>query len=392
MTTTPEFHPLYSWFSRLPRWLVIALAIPLIVLDGWAVLRIWDYFKPILSALILASILAFLLNYPAQFLQKRGIQRTYAVLIIFLSALTLIATLAITLVPLILTQIEDFIQYIPTLIDSGSDQLQAFQNWAAGRRLPVDVSGLIERLEKMAPGEIESFSLQLPNVVIGAAGSLLETILVVALTFYLLLNGKSFWQGIFRWLPSPLGNQIQQSLRQNFHNYFVGQATVAVIQGTALSLAFFTIHLPMFLLFGLGIGLLALIPFFDVLGVLTVSLVTTLNNSWLGLGTLALCLVIDQIIDNAISPRVMGKLVGLNPVWIILSLLIGAQVAGFIGIILAIPLASTIQDVIEHLYPVTGAEQSQQSNEPPTGDQLAHLNPTDSEKINAGNATGSPSP
>lgn len=381
MTKTPESHPIYSWFSRLPRWLITALVIPLIVLDGWAVLQIWDYFKPILSALILASVLAFLLNYPAQFLQKRGIQRTYAVLIIFLLALALIATLAVTLVPLILTQIEDFIQHIPDLIDSGSNQLQAFQGWAAGRRLPVNVSGLIDRLEKMAPEEIESFSLQLPNVVIGAAGSLLEIILVVALTFYLLLNGKSFWQGIFKWLPGPLSNQIQQSLRQNFHNYFLGQATVAVIQGTVLSLAFFTIHLPMFLVFGLGIGLLALIPFFDVLGVLTVSLVTALNNAWLGLGTLGLCLVIDQIIDNAISPRVMGKLVGLNPVWIILSLLIGAQTAGFIGIILAIPLASTIQDVIDHLYPATEVEQPSQVIEVSALEQLANLNPISSEEI-----------
>jgi predicted PurR-regulated permease PerM len=351
MTETTEPHPFSSWLSRLPGWLLVALAIPLIGLDGWVILQVLNYFNSIISALILATVLAFLLNFPVQFLQRRGVQRTYAVLIVFLVTLAILATLAITLVPLILTQLEELIQHLPNLLDSGSRQLQAFQSWAVVRRLPVNVNGLISRLEELAPEGIESFSLQLPNVVIGAAGGLLETILVVALTLYLLLHGKSFWQGVFRWFPQPLGSQIQQSLRQNFQNYFVGQATVALIQGTVLSIAFFLIHLPLFLLFGMAIGLLALIPFFDILGVLSVSLLAALSNVWLGLAVFGLCLVIDQIIDNAVSPRIMGKLVGLNPIWIILSLLLGAKILGFSGIVLAIPLASTIQDVIEYFYP-----------------------------------------
>jgi predicted PurR-regulated permease PerM len=351
MIETTEPHPFSSWLSRLPRWLIVALAIPLLGLDSWIILQVLNYFNSIISALILATVLAFLLNFPVQFLQQRRIQRTYAVLIVFLLALAILATLTITLVPLVLTQLEELVQHLPNLLDSGSRQLQAFQSWAVVRRLPVNVSGLTHHLEELAPEGIESFSLQIPNVVIGAAGGVLETILVVALTLYLLLHGKTFWQGIFRWFPQPLGRQIQQSLRQNFQNYFIGQATVALIQGTVLSIAFFLIHLPLFLLFGMAIGLLALIPFFDVLGVLLVSLLAALSNVWLGLGVFALCLVIDQVIDNAVSPRIMGKLVGLNPVWIILSLLLGAQILGFSGIVLAIPLASTIQDIIESLYP-----------------------------------------
>ncbi|WNZ23328.1 AI-2E family transporter [Leptolyngbya sp. NK1-12] len=348
-TTEPKSS---SWLSRLPRWLVVALAIPLIGLDGWVILQGLNYFDSIISALILATVLAFLLDFPVRFLQQRGIQRPSAVLIIFLLALTLIAALAITLVPLILLQLEELINHLPDWLDAGSRQLQAFQRWAVVRRLPVNLSGVIQRLEESAPEGIESFSLQLPNVVIGAAGGLVETVLVVALTLYLLLHGSAFWQSIFRWFPQPWGNQIQQSLRQNFQSYFVGQATVALIQGTTLSLAFFLIHLPLFLLFGITIGLLSLVPFFDIVGVLSVSLLTALNNVWLGLGVFFLCLVIDQIIDNAVSPRIMGKLVGLNPVWIILSLLLGAQILGVIGVILAIPLASTIQDIIEHVYPM----------------------------------------
>lgn len=342
---------LNDWLTRSPRWLVVALAIPLIALDIWVILLVLQYFRSVASALALAAVLAFLLDYPVQFLQKRGIARPYALAITFLSLVTALAFIAITLVPVIITQVEDLIQRLPALIDSGSIQLQTFQNWAAGRQLPINISGLIARLENLAPESIQSFSVQIPNVVLEAADSLLEAILVLALTIYLLLHGKTFWNGIFRWLPGALSLQIRQSLHDNFQSYFVGQATIAMIQAVILSSAFFVMQLPNFLLFGTGIGLLVLIPFFDILGALIVSGLVALSNVWLGLSVLALCLVVDQLTDNAISPRIMGKLVGLNPVWIILSLLIGAKVGGFLGIILAIPLASTVQDILEYLYP-----------------------------------------
>ncbi|MBF2002456.1 MAG: AI-2E family transporter [Synechococcales cyanobacterium C42_A2020_086] len=349
MTDSP--HSLSSWVNRLPRWFVLTLIAPLVVLNGWVLLLLLNYFRSTLTALLLATLLAFLLDYPVQFLQKRGVQRFYAVVLVFLLTLGLLVTLAITLVPLILGQLELLLQNLPTLVDSGSNQLQAFQHWAVVRRLPINMTGIINRLESIAPDEIGSVSAQLPSLIFGAVGGVFELILVIALTLYLLLYGKAFWDGIFRWLPKSVSSEIRQSLRQNFQGYFVGQATVSLIQGTVLSLAFLVIQLPLFLLFGMGIGLLALIPFCDILGVFGVSFIAALSNVWLGLGVLGLCLVIDQIIDNAISPRILGRLVGLNPVWIILSLLIGAQIGGFIGIILAVPLASTVQDVLDHLYP-----------------------------------------
>jgi predicted PurR-regulated permease PerM len=342
---------LASWINQLPSWLGIALAIPLVVLDGWVLLITLNYLQSILSALVIAAILAFLLNYPVQLLQRWGVQRPYAVGLILLTAIAALATLTVTLVPLILTQVEEFIQQLPTLLNTLSQQLGTFQQWATAHRLPINATRLIRRLSDSAPDELETVSVQLPSLVLNAADSLINGLVVVALTLYLLLQGQAFWQGIFRWLPQPLSQTIRPLLQQNFRNYFVGQATIALIEGIVLSLIFFALKLPLFLLCGMGIGLLVLIPFFDLLGVLAVSLLTGLSHVWLGLSVLAICLVVDQVIDNGISPRILGKLVGLNPVWIILSLLIGAKVAGVVGIFLAVPLASTIQDVCDTLYP-----------------------------------------
>lgn len=340
-----------SWINQLPRWFVIALAIPLVVLDGWALLITLDYLQSILSALVIAAILSFLLNYPVQWLQRWGMQRPYAVGLILLVAIAALTTLTVTLVPLILAQVEEFVRQLPALLNTLSQELQAFQQWAAAHRLPINVTRLINRFSKAAPDELETVSVQIPGLVLNAADGLINAVVIVALTLYLLLHGQAFWQGIFRWLPQSLGQEISRSLQHNFRNYFVGQATIAVIEGTVLSILFFILQLPLFLLSGVGIGILVLIPFFDLLGVLTVSFLAGLSNVWLGLTVFAVCLVVDQIIDNAVSPRILGELVGLNPVWIILALLIGAKVAGVVGIFLAIPLASTIQELVDVLYP-----------------------------------------
>ncbi|NJL45575.1 MAG: AI-2E family transporter [Leptolyngbyaceae cyanobacterium SM2_3_12] len=92
-----------------------------------------------------------------------------------------------------------------------------------------------------------------------------------------------------------------------------------------------------------------LIPFGDTVGFVLVSLLVGCQNPWLGLEVLLVCLVIDQVTDNAIAPRLLGELVGLNPVWILLSLLLGAKLAGILGVFVAVPLAGTVKYVLDEV-------------------------------------------
>lgn len=332
--------------DRLPGWLVVALVIPLLVLDGWAILLILEYFGSIVTAFAIATLLAFILNYPVQTLEKRKINRTAAIFIVFLVAVGVLATLGVTLIPLLVKQVEDLVTYFPDWLGSVNQQLRSLQDLSFIRRLHINLGVFGDQLEQFTPEGLQSLSNSLLGFALGTADGILTVILTLALTLYVLLHGKNFWDGILQWLPANLGSQIKQSLQRNFQGYFVGQITVALIQGTVLTFVYWLLNLPYFLLFGMGIGLLVLIPFFDLLGILAVSLLIGLSNFWLGMAVLALSILLDQIIDNGITPRVLGNLVGLNPIWIILSLLIGAKVAGFLGIILAIPLAGTIQNVV----------------------------------------------
>lgn len=182
-----------------------------------------------------------------------------------------------------------------------------------------------------------------------AIDSSLELLITVVLTFYLLVHGESFWSGIWQWLPNNWGDRIQSSLKQSFQNYFIGQAAIALLMSLAITTAFLLLRVPFGLLFGLGIGVLVLIPLGDIFGIVSVSLLTGLKSVWLGAEVLVVATIIDQGLDQAIAPRIFGDLVGLNPVWIIISLLLGAKLGGVLGLILAVPLAGAIKRFANNL-------------------------------------------
>ena len=126
--------------------------------------------------------------------------------------------------------------------------------------------------------------------------------------------------------------------------YYLGQATIAALMGVTVTIVFLVLRVPFGLLFGIGIGALVLIPLGDIFGIISVSLLMTLKSVWLGVEVLVVATLIDQAIDQAIAPRIMGKLVGFPPIWIIISLLLGAKAGGVLGVIIADPLAGAIKN------------------------------------------------
>ncbi|WP_072160658.1 MULTISPECIES: AI-2E family transporter [Planktothricoides] len=339
-----------KFFTSLPRWFLWGLVLPLIILNGWALLLLLNYFQGAIAIFLTAMLLAFVLNYPVRLLQRLKISRNLAVLIVLLVAIALLAIFGVTVVPALISQVNELANRLPTWIDSGSEQLQIFQTWAASHQISIDVSKLITQLEERLSNQLQTLSATVLNFLLDAIGSILNLVLTIVLTFYLLLHGEKLWNGIFQWFPSQIGAQIRQALRQNFQNYFIGQITLALLMGVSMTTAFVIIQLPFGLLFGLAVGLMALFPFGAAFGITVVSLLTALKSFWLGLKVLVMATIIDQAIENGIAPQLMGGFTGLNPVWILLSLLVGVKVGGLLGLVLAVPLASSLKSIVDMLH------------------------------------------
>ncbi|WP_017296864.1 AI-2E family transporter [Nodosilinea nodulosa] len=344
-----------SWKSRLLRVGLWGLTLPLIVLNGWVLLLLFNYFRTIVTIVVVATLLAFVLEYPVAWLQRFSIRRPRAVLIVLLSFGLVLLILGITLIPVIIEQVNELGDRLPSWIASGTHQLNGLQSWAVARRLPIDLSRWITQLEDQVASQLQSASGAVVGTLVSAIGSVLNVMLTLVLTFYLLLYGRQLWDGVFRYFPVTTGAQLRESLRHNFHNYFVAQATVALLMGTAMTVAFVVIQVPFGLVFGLGVGLLALFPFGAALGITLVSSLTALSSIWLGVRVLVVAVVIDQLIENGLAPQLIGGFTGLSPVWILISLLVGAKVAGLLGVVIAVPIAGSIRDILAISAPPTVA-------------------------------------
>jgi predicted PurR-regulated permease PerM len=338
-----------KWIQTSPRWLIWGLIFPLLVINGWFVLVVLDYFQTLITIFVSATIFSFILDYPVRWLQQQSMMRVYAVVFVFLLGMLGLLISGVTLFPIVLTQLNDLVVHLPTWLESGSEQVQTLQRWAAARRLPIDLTELNVQLQNNLPSQIQALTSGVWSFGLGVVGITFNVTLTIVLTFYMLLHGDRLWDGLFSWLPSPLNVQIRQSLRRNFQNYFLGQAALACLMGISMTVAFLVIKLPFGLLFGLVIGVMTLFPFGAVLSIWIVSFLMALTSFWLGVRVLTIGLLIDQSIESGIAPRLLGRFTGLNPVWVLVVLILGAKIAGVLGLLVAVPTASFIKTTVDML-------------------------------------------
>ena len=179
------------------------------------------------------------------------------------------------------------------------------------------------------------------------------TIFIILLYIvFILLDYESISEGWPRLLPAkyrPFLTGIMNDVKEGMNKYFRGQAFVALCVGILFSIGFLIIDFPLAIGLGLFIGLLNLVPYLQIIGFIPTIILAILKaadtggNFWIILAAaLAVFAVVQAIQDGFIVPRVMGKITGLNPAIILLSLSIWGTLLGVIGMIIALPLTSLV--------------------------------------------------
>jgi predicted PurR-regulated permease PerM len=329
-------------------WIRTGIALPLIVLNSWVLLQAVQYFEPLVTIFALSAVFAFILNYPVRFLQNRGLPHIYAVLLVLLLSLLVLVLLGITLVPVLLGQLTEITTLLPDWLDAASQKLQLLENWAADRRMPINLSQIVTQLEDRLPAEVQAIADQSLPLALEAVDSLSDLVLTAVLTLYLLFDGSRVWNAIFERLPLLNRDRVQSRLYTNFHSYFIGQAALGVWTGSVLAVAFMVLKVPYSLLLGLLVGIMTLIPFGDVISFILISLSVAIQDAGLGIRTLVVAAVLDQLTDQLLAPRILGGFTGLRPIWVIIALLLGTKLFGLAGLLIAVPIAGSIKDLLDN--------------------------------------------
>ncbi|MBE7380924.1 MAG: AI-2E family transporter [Leptolyngbya sp. SIO1E4] len=336
--------------SPISHTLLILLAAPLLVLNVWAIAQIFEYFRAILVAVLVAALLAFLLSYPVGWLNRLGVKRGLSSILVLLGTVLVFLTIALTVLPLIFDQAQQLVSKLPEWFDSGKNQLltldSRFEIWG----VPFNLDGITSQINDRLKAEFEAIAGEALNLTLGVAvftaNKLLDVVLTIVLTFYLLQHGDDVWSSLLGWLPQPIQTPFSDTLRLSFRNYFLGQFIVATCMGTTLTVIFLVLQVPFGLLFGFTIGLAALLPFGGTVGIAVVTLLVALRDIGIAVQVVTASVIVQQLIENGLAPRVLGSFTGLNPFWVFIAILSGARVGGLLGVVVAVPSAVVLKEAL----------------------------------------------
>lgn len=332
--------------TRVIRWLAWRLSLPLLLLNGWCLLVLLQYFRTPITLLVVGALLAFLLQYPLRGLEHLGVKRNLAVLIVLLGALLVVTLLGISLIPELIRQADQLTKSLISWEKTAEPQIQALHNWAANRGIPINIDSVIPTLTSRLSEQAQTLATKVPELILSTFGGVFELVLTIVITIYLLIKGDQLWNGLLEWLPINFSAGVRRNLPRSFQNYFIGQGAVALLLGISMISAFLLFRIPFGVLFGAFIGVMALFPYGGTIAIVLVAILVTLKSLSLGIRMLLVATIVDQIIENGIAPRFLGELTGVHPVWVIVALIVGGKVAGVLGFILAVPLASFVKSTM----------------------------------------------
>ena len=330
---------------------------------------------PFLVAWIVAYMLNPLVVYNKRVFKLKG--RVIAIALTFLEVLITLALLAVLVLPSIIDEIGVMRRLLSDYVYHSSNLPfvpQAVHDFIRQNVDFTQLSNLLSREQWLSVIE-ESFSGAW-GFITGSVGEIINIVswlIVLLYIVFILLDYDKILVGFQRMIPQryrPMVVSIVSDIEVSMNRYFRGQALVAGLVGILFSIGFLIVGLPLAIVLGLFIGVLNMVPYLQLVGLIPtvllclVSASETGTNFWLLFGACILVFIVVQLIEDIfIVPRVMGKVTGLNPAIILLSLSIWGTLLGFVGMIIALPLTTLCLSYYERY--VIGDEAKSSPSAPP---------------------------
>jgi predicted PurR-regulated permease PerM len=273
---------------------------------------------------------------------------------VLLACVLLIVLFILLLVPSISTALERIVQSISTHNTRNGYIPFIPEDWLLYIQNHIDMTELLDLLSKENLLKVVKQLAPRLWAILSNTFSVLVSATIVFIIFlyfiFILLDYEKIANGWKELIPSnyrPFILGLADDVEYSMNRYFRGQALIAFCVGILFAIGFKIIDLPLGITLGLFMGLLNLVPYLQTIGIIPMLLLALLKSSetgenfWVILGLALLVLGIVQVIqDLFLTPRIMGKAMGLNPAIILLSLSIWGTLLGFIGLIVALPLTT----------------------------------------------------
>ena len=356
-----------------PRWQLLAL----ILVIGFLLYLL----APVLTPFAIAAMFAYLFDPFVERLERLRLGRNAAVSIVFLVLTLIVILVLIWLIPYLQRQITAFIRHLPGWLDW-------FQTVAVPwlrEQLSLDIDipdmqqlvGVLQEHWREAGGVVAAVVARVSRSGVALIAGIVHLIIVPVAFFYLLRDWHLMIARIRELLPrslEPIVSRLARESDETLSAFVRGQLSVMVVLGVLYAIALWAIGLDIGPLIGLFAGLISFVPYLGaILGVLAgVIAVLVEYHDFIHVALVLVIFTVGHLIEGyVLVPRLVGEKIGLHPLAVIFAILAGGELFGFLGVLLALPIASVIMVVLRYVHERYRDSALYRSGEEPLADLTA---------------------
>jgi predicted PurR-regulated permease PerM len=344
-----------------PRWVQLVL-LPLSILAIWALAKASG---KVLVIFIVAAVIALILNPAVAFLQRRRLPRGLAVLAVYLAFFLTLTGIGVLLANPISNQARTFTTNLPHIVNEGNEKIASVQSELDqhGVHLHLVQQGKtalqsIQAKVAKSAGKLASFG---GSLLTEAASAIFDLVLVFVLSVYMLLYGESIGRLLRRWMPDGDGTPADDYptlVQSAVARYVGGQLLFSLVMGATTGLALYLFGVigifpdgrKYAIAFGVFYGLMELVPYVGpIIGALPAVLIALFGEPITALWVALLFLSLQQLEGHIVAPQIFGHTLRINPLLVIFALLLGLQVHGIVGALIALPILSVLRETAVYL-------------------------------------------
>lgn len=335
---------------------------------------LFNIVKPFLTG----AVIAFILNLPMRFYERKlferpslsakkqkiygKIKRPVSLVLSFLSVMLVIALVTVIVIPQLVSTVRILTQEIPVFFNNIFSQLENllasnpdYQQQLSSIKIPeIDWKSVISAIVDFLKNGMGSIAETTFSVASSIASGTVNFFIALVFSFYILLQkeklGNQFDRALRAYMRPAVYEWIMKVVRllnQNFSKFITGQCVEAVILGMMFVVAMSILRFPFAIMIGVMIAFLALIPIVGAfIGCAVGAFLILVESPAKAVGFIILFLILQQIEGNLIYPHVVGSSVGLPSIWVLAAVTIGGSLMGIAGMLIFIPLLSTVYSLL----------------------------------------------
>ncbi len=288
---------------------------------------------------------------------RTPLDRTLSVVVVYIFIGVVLTVVGALVVPPLSQQLSDLIARAPEYGDRAGQAVIAVQTTLASAGVKVDLADLYGTLPQRIGAIAGSYAADILGVLSATAGVLFNLTLVLIIAFLMLIDGDPLWRRFLMRLPAGRRHEAElfrEAADRSFGGFIRGSLILGTIYGIATYVILAAFAVPFAGVLSVVSGLTMIIPFFGPI----IAMVPVLGVTAVGAGDRLLpvfvaLVILQQIVLNVIGPRIMSRSIGIHPLFVFFALLLGARVAGFWGVVLAMPIAGILNTFAHYFWDIT---------------------------------------